>query len=186
MDNTSLKHQLLVAMPQMADPNFEHSVTYIVEHSSEGAMGLTLNRPVQISLGDILEDMDIEIEVPPSERLRVVAGGPVQQEAGFILHEASTHWESSILLSDGLMLTTSRDILEAIAVGEGPDRSLVCLGYAGWEAGQLEQELVENAWLSTPASRELVLDTPFEHAWHDAAACIGVDMSLIATQAGHS
>ncbi|KGD63776.1 alginate biosynthesis regulator AlgH [Alcanivorax nanhaiticus] len=186
MDNTSLKHQLLVAMPQMADPNFEHSVTYIVEHSSEGAMGLTLNRPVQISLGDILMDMDIEIEVPPSERHRVVAGGPVQQEAGFIIHAASTHWDSSIQLSDGLMLTTSRDILEAIAVGEGPEQSLVCLGYAGWEAGQLEQELVENAWLSTPASRELILDTPFEQSWHAAAARIGVDINLIAGQAGHS
>lgn len=186
MENSPLKHQLLVAMPQMADPDFEHSVTYIVEHSSEGAMGLTLNRPVQISLGDILSDMDIEIEVPPSERHRVVAGGPIQQEAGFVLHSAATRWHASTVLSDGLILTTSRDILEAIAIGEGPEQSLICLGYAGWDAGQLEQELVDNAWLSTPASRELVLDTPFEQAWHAAAARIGVDMSLIATQAGHS
>ena len=103
MENTPLKHQLLVAMPQMADPDFEHSVTYIVEHSSEGAMGLTLNRPVQISLGDILSDMDIEIEVPPSERHRVVAGGPVQQEAGFVLHSAATRWHASTVLSDGLI-----------------------------------------------------------------------------------
>ncbi|WP_415177480.1 YqgE/AlgH family protein, partial [Porticoccus sp.] len=117
---------------------------------------------------------------------RVVAGGPIQQEAGFVLHAASTHWQSSVPLSDGLMLTTSRDILEAIAIGEGPEQSLICLGYAGWDAGQLEQELVENTWLSTPASRELVLDTPFEQTWQAAAARIGVDMSLIATQAGHS
>ncbi|MDX1802750.1 MAG: YqgE/AlgH family protein [Alcanivorax sp.] len=186
MDNSSLKHQLLVAMPHMADPNFEHSVTYIVEHSSEGAMGLTLNRPVQVSLGDILSDMDIEIEVPPSERHRVVAGGPVQQEAGFVLHGADTHWHSSVPLSDGLMLTTSRDVLEAIAVGEGPERSLICLGYAGWEPGQLEQELVDNAWLSSPASRKLVLETPFEQCWQAAAAALGVDMSLMTSQAGHS
>ena len=116
MDNASLKHQLLIAMPQMDDPNFEHTVTYVVEHGDDGAMGLTLNRPVQISLGDILSDMDIEIEVPPSERHRVVAGGPVQQEAGFVLHSAATRWHASTVLSDGLILTTSRDILEAIAL----------------------------------------------------------------------
>ena len=186
MDHNSFKHQLLVAMPQMADPNFEKTVTYLVEHGDDGAMGLTLNRPVQVSLADILSDMDIAIEVPPSEHHRVVAGGPVQQEAGFIIHSADSHWHSSVPLSDGLMLTTSRDILEAIAIGEGPTRSLICLGYAGWERGQLEQELADNAWLSTPASQELILHTPFEQCWQAAAARMGVDMSLIATQAGHS
>lgn len=186
MDNSRFKHQLLVAMPHMADPTFQHSVTYIVEHSDEGAMGLTLNRPVQISLADILSDMDIDIEVPPSEHHLVVAGGPIQQEAGFVVHPAETHWHSSVPLSDNLLLTTSRDVLEAIALGEGPSQSLICLGYAGWDAGQLEQELADNAWLSTPANRELILNTPFEQRWQTAAASLGVDMSLIATQAGHS
>ncbi len=186
MDNASLKHQLLIAMPQMDDPNFEHTVTYVVEHGDDGAMGLTLNRPVSLSLLDILVDMDIEVEVPPSEQHQVVAGGPIQQDAGFVLHRATArHWDSTVTLADGLCLTTSRDIMEAIAIGEGPEATLVCLGYAGWDDGQLEQELVDNVWLSVASTPELVLDTPFDQRWHAAAARLGVDMSLIATQVGH-
>ncbi|MCH2556410.1 MAG: YqgE/AlgH family protein [Alcanivorax sp.] len=186
MDNASLKHQLLIAMPQMDDPNFEHTVTYVVEHGDEGAMGLTLNRPVSLSLNDILVDMDIEVEVPPSEHHQVVAGGPIQQDSGFVLHRSTPRqWDSSIQLADGLCLTTSRDIMEAIALGEGPEATLVCLGYAGWDRGQLEQELAENVWLSAASSPELVLDTPFNQRWQAAAAGLGVDISLIATQVGH-
>ncbi|MFC6329574.1 YqgE/AlgH family protein [Alloalcanivorax gelatiniphagus] len=186
MDNASLKHQLLIAMPQMDDPNFEHTVTYMVEHSDEGAMGLTLNRPVSLSLSDILADMDIEVEVPPSEHHQVVAGGPIQQDSGFVLHRSTARlWDSSIQLADGLCLTTSRDIMEAIALGQGPEATLVCLGYAGWDQGQLERELAENIWLSAASSPELVLDTPFDQRWQAAAARLGVDMSLIATQVGH-
>lgn len=186
MNALTLKHQLLIAMPQMGDPNFEQTVTYVVEHSEEGAMGLTLNRPVTISLADILADMEINIEVPPSASHRVVAGGPVQQEAGFVMHPASTQWQSSLPLGHGLALTTSRDILEALAIGEGPEQSLICLGYAGWGAGQLEQELADNAWLVAPASRALILDTPFEQCWHDAANSLGVDIHLLTQQPGHS
>lgn len=187
MENARLKHQLLVAMPQMGDPDFEHTVTYLVEHGDGGAMGLTLNRPVSLSLQDILADMDIAIEVPPSKHHRVVAGGPIQQDSGFVLHRATRRsWDSSITLSGGLCLTTSRDILEAIAIGEGPAATLVCLGYAGWDTGQLEQELADNTWLSVESSPELVLEVPFEQRWHAAAARLGVDMTLIATEIGHA
>lgn len=187
MENVRLKHQLLVAMPQMGDPNFEHTVTYLVEHGDGGAMGLTLNRPVSLSLQDILADMDIAIEVPLSKHHRVVAGGPIQQDSGFVLHRATEQiWDSSVTLSDGLCLTTSRDILEAIAIGEGPAATLVCLGYAGWDTGQLEQELADNTWLSVESSPELVLEVPFEQRWHAAAARLGVDMTLIATEMGHA
>ncbi|MBF1803300.1 YqgE/AlgH family protein [Alloalcanivorax profundimaris] len=186
MESASLKHQLLIAMPQMDDPNFEHAVTYVVEHGKEGAMGLTLNRPVSLSLNDILADMDIEVEVPPSDHHQVVAGGPIQQDSGFVLHRSTArHWDSSIQLADGLCLTTSRDIMEAIALGEGPEATLVCLGYAGWDEGQLERELADNVWLSVASTPELVLDTPFDQRWQAAAASLGVDISLIATQVGH-
>ena len=186
MESATLKHQLLIAMPQMDDPNFEHAVTYVVEHGKEGAMGLTLNRPVSLSLNDILADMDIEVEVPPSDHHQVVAGGPIQQDSGFVLHRSTArHWDSSIQLADGLCLTTSRDIMEAIALGEGPEATLVCLGYAGWDEGQLERELADNVWLSVASPPELVLDTPFDQRWQAAAASLGVDISLIATQVGH-
>ena len=186
MESASLKHQLLIAMPQMDDPNFEHAVTYVVEHGAEGAMGLTLNRPVSLSLNDILADMDIEVEVPPSDHHQVVAGGPIQQDSGFVLHRSTARlWDSSIQLGDGLCLTTSRDIMEAIALGEGPEATLVCLGYAGWDQGQLEQELADNVWLSVGSTPELVLDIPFDQRWQAAAAHLGVDISLIATQVGH-
>ncbi|AFT68360.1 UPF0301 protein [Alloalcanivorax dieselolei B5] len=186
MTHNSLKHQFLIAMPQLDDPNFDRTVTYVVEHNPEGAMGLTLNRPAGLSLHDILADMEIEVEVPPSSRHQVVAGGPIQQEAGFVLHrDVERHWQSTLMLADGLCMTTSRDILEAIAVGEGPESTLVCLGYAGWSEGQLEQELADNVWLSTPSAPELVFEIPFEQRWHAAAARMGVDMSLITTQVGH-
>ena len=186
MNETSLAQQLLVAMPQLADPSFEHTVTYIIEHNAEGAMGITLNRPISLSLGEILHDLEIETTRPVSGRHQVVCGGPVQPEAGFILHPPESHgWDSTIELLDGLCLTTSRDILEAIGRGEGPSSSLIALGYAAWGPGQLEQELADNAWLSTPASLELIFEVPFAQRWQAAARQLGVDMSLISTQSGH-
>jgi putative transcriptional regulator len=187
MENDSLKNQLLIAMPQLLDPNFEHTLSYIVEHSEEGAMGLTLNRPVDLEIDDILEDLEIELKVPLGAEHQVVSGGPVQPEAGFILHPPTERvWQSSVPLQDGLWLTTSRDILEAIAAGEGPERSLTALGYAGWGAGQLEQEMADNAWLSTEATLEVIFRVPFSDRWQAAANQLGVDMALISTQAGHS
>lgn len=187
MTDASLKHHLLIAMPQLADPNFHHSVTYLIEHNAEGAMGLTLNRPTDASLMDVFADLEIECLAPPSDHHQLVMGGPVQPEAGFILHPPTSQvWQSSIPVDNQLWLTTSRDILEAIARGQGPEQSLLALGYAGWGPGQLEQELAENAWLSTPASADLIFDVPIDQRWQAAAARLGVDLNLISTEAGHS
>ena len=187
MTADSLKHHLLIAMPQLADPNFHHSVTYLIEHNADGAMGLTLNRPMEASLMDVFADLEIECLAPPSDRHQLVSGGPVQPEAGFILHPPTDQvWQNSVPVDDQLWLTTSRDILEAIATGNGPDRSLLALGYAGWSAGQLEQEMVENAWLSTPATADLIFEVPADQRWQSAAARLGIDLNLISTEAGHS
>ena len=186
MNSDSLKNQFLIAMPQLEDPNFEHSITYIIEHNEEGAMGLTLNRPVNISYDDVLEDLGIECEILISQRHQVVAGGPVQTEAGFILHPAlEAPFTSTLQLSTDLWLTTSRDILEAIADGKGPDQSLMALGYAGWTAGQLEEELAQNSWLTVPASAEIIFDVPFNERWKSAARSLGVDIQLLSGEAGH-
>lgn len=187
MDTPSLRNQLLIAMPQLEDPNFHHSVTYLIEHNEEGAMGLTLNRPLTGSVEDVLDDLGIAHSARIGASHQLVAGGPVQPEAGFILHrDDGTPWQHSVAVGDGLCLTTSQDILEAIGNGEGPAQSLLALGYAGWAPGQLEQELSENAWLSVPASPELIFDTPAEQRWQAAAARLGIDVNLISTQAGHS
>ena len=186
MNSDSLKNQFLIAMPQLEDPNFEHSITYIIEHNEDGAMGLTLNRPVNISYDDVLEDLGIECEILIGQRHQVVAGGPVQTEAGFILHPAlAAPFTSTVQLSTELWLTTSRDILEAIADGKGPSQSLMALGYAGWTAGQLEEELAQNSWLTVPASAEIIFDVPFDERWKSAARALGVDIQLLSGEAGH-
>ena len=185
--NSSFERQLLIAMPQLADSGFEQAITYIIDHSAEGAMGLTLNKPIRLTLGEILDDLGIDRAGPIGGRHRVLSGGPVQQEAGFILHPPTEReWDASGELQGGLWMTTSRDILDAIAVGDGPDQSLIVLGYAGWGPGQLEQEMADNAWLTSPASLELIFDVPFEQRWHAAARQLGVDISLISTQSGHA
>jgi len=187
MDSDSLKNQILIAMPQLEDPNFDHSISYILEHNEDGAMGLTLNRPVSIGYEEVLEDMGIALHAPIGARHRVVAGGPVQMEAGFILHPpVQAQYDSTAVLTPELWLTTSQDILEAIAAGKGPDQSLMALGYAGWSAGQLEQELVANSWLSVPASTEIIFDVPFDLRWQTAARSLGIDIHLLSGQAGHS
>lgn len=183
----SLRHQLLIAMPQLEDPNFAHTVTYILEHNENGAMGLMVNRPVNITWDDVLEDMGIEPTERVSAHHQIVLGGPMQNEAGFILHpeHPQRRYGSSIQLQDDLWLTTSRDIIEDIARGEGPSRSLLALGYSGWGAGQLEQELAQNSWLSVPASLEVMFEVPFDMRWHAAARTLGVDMRLMSGQVGH-
>lgn len=183
---TSLKHHFLIAMPQMGDPNFAQTVTYICEHNDDGAMGIVINRPIEITLGDILKHLGI---APEMEKLRdepVHFGGPVALERGFVLHSPQGPWDSTMNLPDGIGLTTSRDILQAIGHGAGPAKRLIALGFAGWGAGQLEQEMRDNAWLSTPASAEILFDVPAEQRWQAAASQLGVDLTLISGQAGHA
>ncbi|MEW6765473.1 MAG: YqgE/AlgH family protein [Pseudomonadota bacterium] len=183
---TSLKHHFLIAMPRMADANFAQTVTYICEHNDEGAMGIVINRPIEITLGDILEHLGIAPETPDLKEQTVLFGGPVSLERGFVLHTPQGPWDSTMNLPDDIGLTTSRDILQAIGHGAGPAKRLIALGFAGWGAGQLEQELMDNAWLSTPASPDILFDTPIEQRWQAAASRLGVDLNLLTGQAGHA
>ena len=184
---SSFKNQLLIAMPSLQDPNFFHGVTFVCQHNSEGALGLVINHPTPMVLGDILTQMDIAVEDTKIAGLPVFAGGPVQQERGFVLHQTSEElWESTIIVSDTLSLTTSRDILIAIAQGKGPEKFLVALGYAGWGVEQLEKEMKSNAWLTTAYDESVVFDTPIRKRWKVAAAKVGLDISLLSSQVGHA
>lgn len=182
----SLSNHFLIAMPALDDPNFHHTTTFICEHDEDGALGVVINRPMNMRLAEILKYMDIE---PGSEEISaapVYMGGPVQSDRGFVLHEPSGNWEATLKVTDTIGITSSRDILQAIAAGEGPERAIVTLGYAGWGAGQLEQELADNTWLSGPASSKIVFDTPSEQRWQAAAALLGVDLNLLSSDAGHA
>lgn len=182
----SLINQFLIAMPGLRDPNFFHTVTYICEHSAEGTLGIVINRPSQVVLRDVLQHMDVSANDPSIAQQTVYRGGPVQTERGFVLHSPPGDWDSTLKITDDIALSTSRDVLENIAQGKGPKRSLVALGYAGWGAGQLEQELAQNAWLSGPADTAILFDLPHEQRWHAAAALLGVDLSLLSHDAGHA
>ena len=181
-----LKHHFLIAMPHMADPNFAQTVTYLVEHNEQGAMGLVINRPNGLNLADVLEQLRPD-EPPPAlcQSLPIFAGGPVQTDRGFVLHPAEHSFQATLALSE-LALSTSQDALFAIADGSGPSKHLITLGYAGWEAGQLEAELADNAWLTCPADSAILFDTPFDQRLSAAAARLGINLSLLTAQAGHA
>jgi len=182
----TLTNNFLIAMPAMKDPNFERTVTYICQHNEDGALGIVINRTIDLTVGDVLDQMKIKRDVSVQCDLPVHYGGPVQMERGFILHEDMGNWDSTLKICDVTALTTSRDILEAMASNTGPERSLLALGYAGWGAGQLEREISENAWLHWPANNTLLFSTPVEKRWEEAAALLGVDLSLLSTDAGHA
>ncbi len=186
IETTYLTNHFLIAMPNLMDPNFFHSVTYICMHNEDGAMGIIINRPMNVDLGDILEHMEIESTNLVANRLPIFAGGPVQRERGFVIHQPNEQWDAMLTIEDNIAVTTSRDILSALATGKGPEQVLVALGYAGWAPGQLEQEMVENAWLSIPADFDIIFDTPPEKRWETAAKRLGVDLTLLSSEAGHS
>ena len=182
----SLSNHFLIAMPALDDPNFHHTTTYICEHDADGALGVVINRPLEMQLGEILHHMDIETASDEIAARPVYMGGPVQGERGFVLHEPVGAWEATLRVTDSIGITSSSDILAAIARGEGPEQAIVLLGYAGWGAGQLEQELADNAWLSGPASSEVLFDTPWDKRWLAAAALLGVDLNLLSAETGHA
>ena len=186
-EHTSLTGQFLIAMPNLADPNFHHTVTLICEHTGDGALGIVVNRPTELTLGEIFAQLDLE-QPPqgPAQTQLVLAGGPVQPERGFVLHDEPDKWESTLRVSATIGVTTSRDILVAIARGDGPGRSLVALGYAGWSAGQLERELSDNAWLSVSATDDVLFSIPFEQRWKRAAGLLGIDLGRLSNEAGHA
>ncbi len=184
--STNLTNQFLIAMPGMQDLNFSQTVTYICEHGEQGAMGIVVNRPTNLQLNDILDQLDItEIDLKSGEE-SIFIGGPVQPERGFVLHGDDSDWDSTMQVAPNISVTTSKDILESIAAGRGPDHHLVALGYAGWASGQLEDEISANAWLSGPADSQIIFNTPVELRWKAAARLLGVDLDLISGDTGHA
>lgn len=185
MEN-SLANHFLIAMPSLADPNFSRTVTYICDHNEEGAMGVVINRPLELSLGELAAHVEVEIGRPDRADTPIYQGGPVQGERGFVLHRPTGEWDASLDITDELGLTMSRDIIAAIAKGEGPPDYLITLGYAGWGPGQLESELAANAWLSGPADPAILFELPVQRRWEAAANLLGVDLSLLSTDIGHA
>jgi putative transcriptional regulator len=183
---SSLINQLLIAMPGMADPNFSTTVTLICEHNDNGALGIIINRPLNLKLSGLFEQLSVDDTDSEVAGSPVMAGGPVGTERGFVLHGKDHSFENTLSVSDDIQLTLSRDVIDAMATGEGPEKSLVAIGYAGWEPGQLEEEMLANAWLNVDATPELVFDTPFEERWYSAARLLGVDISSISSDAGHA
>ena len=181
-----LTNQFLIAMPGLLDPNFFHSVTYICEHNQNGAMGIVINQPVDLTIGELMEQMGEPIANTDIVEASVFRGGPVDVERGFVLHRPVGSWQSTMPITNEVGITTSNDIITALDNKEGPDDFLIALGYAGWGAGQLEQELATNTWLSGPASSKIIFDTPSEERWMAAAASLGVDLNLLSSDMGHA
>jgi putative transcriptional regulator len=173
-------------MPAMADPNFVRSVTLMCQHTEEGAIGITINRPSTFNLGEILDQLDIACENEEIRQVQVLEGGPVNRDRGFVLHSPMDDLESSMRINADIMVTTSRDVLAAIANGEGPQRYVVALGYAGWGDGQLEEELRQNAWLSVPVDSAILFDSPMADRWARAVGSLGVDIVSLHGSGGHA
>lgn len=182
----TLKNQFLIAMPHLENSGFSNTVTYLCEHNDEGAMGIIINRPTEIALADIFKQLDISTESGASAATPIFAGGPVETNRGFILHRSDPRWDASVTIADSISLTTSKDILSAMAAGEGPDDCLVALGYAGWDAGQLEDELANNYWLTVPATTDIIFSTPYQMRLEAAAGLLGINIAQLSMQAGHA
>ena len=186
VDPSPLSNHLLVALPSLHDPHFARSVTLVCQHDADGAMGVMVNRASEYTLGEVLQQMGIASDDEALQARAVLAGGPVHPERGFVIHDGDGEWDSSLEIGDGLRLTTSRDVLEAMARGDGPSQAVVALGCAGWGAGQLEQELVDDSWLMVPNRREVLFELPLEQRWQAAAGSIGVDLVNYASHSGHA
>lgn len=185
-DTPCFTDHFLIAMPALEDPHFHRSVTLVCQHDASGAMGIVINRAADYTLGELLDQLDLPSSDPKVANQTIVAGGPVHPDRGFVLHDDPREWSSTLRLGGGLALTTSRDILAAMAGGDGPRNALVALGYAGWTAGQLEEELAQNSWLTVPAEHAILFSTPLEDRWQAAARSLGVDLSRLAGYSGHS
>ena len=162
---TTLSNHFLIAMPQLDDPNFHHTTTYICEHNENGAMGIVINQPVDLTVGELIEQMEKKAPDTPLSKKPVFRGGPVDVDRGFVLHQSGNEWEATLPVTDNIFLTTSNDIITAMAEGRGPEKSLVALGFAGWGAGQLEEEIRDNAWLNCPANSQILFDTDVANRW---------------------
>jgi len=183
----SLQNHLLIAMPSLDDPLFGRSVTYICEHNADGAMGIVINHPLSVDIANLLEQLEIEFDGgSDAAKMKICAGGPVQNDRGFVLHTPKAGFNSSMQLNQDLMITTSKDILEQLTTEAAPDKFILALGYAGWSAGQLEQELADNSWLVIPADNRIIFDLPHGEKWQGATAKLGIKSWQLSPQAGHA
>jgi putative transcriptional regulator len=189
-DRIDLTNQFLIAMPGMADDTFAGSVVYLCEHNERGALGLVINKPIDIKLKNLFEKVELTLESEELAEQPVYFGGPVQTERGFVLHEKEGDggggYSSTMSVPGGLEMTTSRDVLEAMSHGAGPKKVLVTLGYSGWQAGQLEDELGRNGWLTVDADPSVIFDTPIEKRYDRALMLLGFDPHMLSQEAGHS
>ena len=191
-----LANQFLIAMPGMVDPNFAGAVIYLFEHTERGAMGLVVNRPTELDMGALFEKIELKLEIAPVSGQPVYFGGPVQVERGFVLHGPATEsapqavYSSSLVVPGGLTMTTSKDVLEAVAAGNGPNKFLITLGYAGWSAGQLEEEITSNGWMNVPLSQkqmiDIIFDTPSSQRYERTMGHLGFDPAHLSGQTGHA
>ena len=186
MDNINLTDHFLIAMPAMENSFFSKTVTYVCEHNEQGALGIVINRPMNLSLRGLFGQLGMETKAELSDDVSILFGGPVQVDCGFVLHRPVGEWQSTMAINQKLGLTTSLDILKAIANAEGPDHTLIALGYAGWAAGQIEHEMAQNAWLSVPATLDVIFGLSAEERLPAAMALLGVDYTRLSNDAGHA
>ena len=186
MQTINLTSHFLIAMPAMSDPNFSRTLTFICEHNEQGALGVVVNRPIDMTLQTLLEQVSIPLDSDVFKSIPIHFGGPVQVDRGFVLHTPLGEWQSTLAVNSEIGLTTSKDILQAVARGEGPKQILVTLGYAGWAPGQLEHELSQNAWLTVSATAEVIFELPSEERLPAAMNLLGVDYARLSEQAGHA
>lgn len=182
----SFANHILIAMPSLHDPSFERSVIYLCEHHEQGSVGLIINRPMQYPLSIVFEQLQIEPIRVEQNGLPLLFGGPVQPERGFVIHKQTGDWRSSLFLQDDVTVTTSNDIIRAIAHDKGPKDVLITLGYSSWVEKQLEQEVMNNDWLVCPYKSEILYEVPFENRWDYAASTLGIKMNQLVSSAGHA
>lgn len=186
MDSVNLTDHFLIAMPAMSDPYFSRTLVYVCEHNEQGALGIVVNRPIDMTLGSLYERVDIPLERPDLRDLPVFFGGPVQTDRGFVLHRPCGNWQSTLAINSEIALTSSRDILETLGLSGEPHDFLMTLGYAGWSAGQLESELAANGWLTVKADHDIVFNQPYEERLPAAMQLLGIDFAQLAEEAGHA
>jgi putative transcriptional regulator len=186
MSSINLTHHFLIAMPNMVDPYFARTLTYVCEHNEQGALGIVVNRPIDMTMQALFERLSLTLRHSELADAPVFFGGPVQTDRGFVLHAPAGKWQSTLRVGEAIGLTTSKDVLEAVGRGEGPAKILVTLGYAGWSAGQLEHELSQNAWLTVEAQDAIIFDTPVEERLPAAMELLGIDFASLQDEAGHA
>ncbi|MBB5019337.1 putative transcriptional regulator [Chitinivorax tropicus] len=186
MQSVNLTNHFLIAMPNMADPYFQRTLTYVCEHNENGALGIVVNRPIDLTLESLFDQIGLSLNREDLADVPVYFGGPVQMDRGFVLHNPLGNWQSTLAMNDSFGLTTSKDILQAVGEGRGPNRLMITLGYAGWDAGQLEQELAQNAWLTVEASQDIIFEMAPEDRYEAAISRLGIAFGNLSDQAGHA